>query len=117
MTRVNYLRTEFRYQALADIETFFELVRRIDSTKTKTVLGLDGQFSLGTYPVSFFTHFSYISEDFGLRAELTEDFLAYGRGISVDVSGKISDTAFGWFARYDRVDSNDRFLVGAKWSL
>jgi hypothetical protein len=52
-------------------------VTRIDETKIKTVLGIEGHFAFQNYPVEYFAHYSFVSEDFGLRAELSEGCLEY----------------------------------------
>jgi hypothetical protein len=41
---------------------------RIDETKIKTALNIEDQFAFQNYPVEYFAHYSFVSEDFGLRA-------------------------------------------------
>jgi hypothetical protein len=117
ITRANFLRTELRYQYSKELSLFGELVGRIDSAKIKAVVGGEGEFSIKKYTVEYFSHYSYVSKNFGLRAELTEDFLGTGHGFSGELSGEISDTQFDWFVRCDAVKDRTRLLIGFKWSL
>jgi len=117
MTQANFLRSELRYNLASNAIIFGEIVTRIDERKVKTVLGLEGEFMLQDYPLEYFAHYSYVSEDFGLRAELTEDFLGTGNGFSGELSGDIPNSRFGWFTRFDEVSERTRFLLGIKWSL
>ncbi|MFT6268629.1 MAG: hypothetical protein ACJAVV_001444 [Alphaproteobacteria bacterium] len=117
ITDSNFLRTELRHKYSKDFSLFGELVVRTDSSKIKTVIGGEGEFSINKYPIEYFAHYSYVSENFGLRAELTEDFLGTGNGFSGELIGEISDTQFEWFMRYDAVEERTRLLAGVKWSL
>lgn len=117
MTQANFARTEVRYAYHDKLTLFGELVSRVNNNKVKTVIGLDGEVTLYNYALAYFAHYSFVSDDFGLRAELTEDFLGTGNGFSGEVSGKISSIRAGWFVRYDAVQSETRVLAGLKWSL
>ena len=117
MTKANFVRTELRYAMFDKSAVFAELVARVDNSKVKTVIGLDGEFTLQDYPIEYFAHYSYVSSNFGLRAELTEDFLGTGHGFSAELSGDIRDSKFAWFVRYDTVNSKNRILTGISWSL
>jgi hypothetical protein len=113
----NFVRTELRYNYSPAISYFGELVSRIDASKTKAVLGVEGELALKHYGMEYFVHYSYVSADFGLRAELTEDFLGTGDGFSAELEGDFTHTKLGWFLRYDAVRSRNRLLGGIKWSL
>ena len=117
MTNSNFVRTELRYSLSSSMSYFGELVSRVDSSKIKAVLGIEGKLSLKQYDMEYFAHYSYVSDNFGLRAELTEDFLGTGHGFSAEVEGDFTHTKLGWFLRYDTVDSRNRLLAGIKWSL
>ncbi|MFT4653629.1 MAG: hypothetical protein ACJA0G_000646 [Kangiellaceae bacterium] len=117
MTEANFLRTELRHKYGKGFSIFGELVMRTDSSKTKTVVGGEGDFSINKYPIEYFAHYSYVSKQFGLRAELTEDFLGTGNGFSGELSGEISNTHLEWFMRYDAAQDKTRLLAGVKWSL
>lgn len=113
----NYIRGEWRYQPQPDQVWFIEYLRRVDRTERKLVLGTENQFSIGGYPVDFYAYYAYVSEDFGLRAELTEDFLDTGHGASVELSGALPLAELEWFSRIDVVDSTKRLLAGVKRSF
>lgn len=117
MTSLNYVRTELRYQYLKQHTIFAELIKRANANKIKGVLGIEGKFLLANKAYEYFAHYSYVSKQFGLRAELTEDFLATGNGISVELESQIGQSDFDWFIRFDGVSSQSRFLAGLKWSL
>lgn len=117
ITNGNFLRTELRYQHAPNAYWFAEFIRRIDQAKVKAVLGVEGELRIKQYPIEYFAHYSYVSDEFGLRAELTEDFLGAGHGVSAEVSGDISATNLSWFVRYDGIESRTRVLAGLKWKL
>ncbi|MBQ4829202.1 hypothetical protein J8L84_07930 [Alteromonas sp. MMG017] len=118
MTDSNFVRGEYRWQYNPSHTLFVESVQQLSSSSSKFVIGLSGKTSMGNYPLSYFSHYSYVSEGFGPRAELTEDFLGTGHGASAEISGDITlinDTE--WFIRADVVDSVSRLLAGIKVSF
>lgn len=117
MTGGNFLRTEYRYQATENTVLFAELVKRVDRDHTKILLGLDMPFDIQGYEIETFSYYAYVGENFGPRADLIEDFLGAGHGISTEFSGGIQNSQFDWFVRYDLVESRSRLLAGIKWSL
>ncbi|WP_414828988.1 hypothetical protein [Alteromonas sp. H39] len=118
MTGGNFLRGEYRYKTESDHTVFFELIRRLDEPDSKTVTGLTGDIVIGDTPLSYFAHYSYVSEGIGPRAELTEDFLGTGHGFSAEISGSINAVDdMEWFVRFDVVDSTTRLLSGIALSL
>lgn len=118
MTGGNFLRGEYRYKTGLNHTLFFELIRRLDEPDSKTVAGLTGDFAINNIPLSYFAHYSYVSEGIGPRAELTEDFLGTGHGFSAELSGSINAVDdMAWFVRFDVVDSTTRLLTGIAVSL
>ncbi|MEW9797696.1 hypothetical protein [Alteromonas sp. CYL-A6] len=118
MTGGNFARAEYRHRFTSGRTAFAELVHRLDESGTKAVVGLSGEFHLGQYPVSFFTHYSYVSDGLGARAELTEDFLGTGHGASAEFDGVLSHQhRLDWFVRIDVIDSVSRLLTGIKLSF
>ena len=113
----NFLRTEARYEWMKDHHLNVEWVQRMDVSRHKWVVGLAGDAHINQYPIDYYLYASYVSEDFGLRAELTEDFLGTGHGVSAECSGAIASSHIDWFARLDVVDSVERLLIGVKFSL
>ena len=118
MTDSNFIRGEYRWQFTPSHTLFVESVQQLSSSSSKFVIGLSGNGRVGDYPLSYFSHYSYVSEGFGPRAELTEDFLGTGHGASAEISGGISlvDNT-EWFIRADVVDSVSRLLAGIKISF
>ena len=117
MTARNFARAEYRYALLPDTNIAFELIHRLDSGKVKTVVGLEGEFDLLSQALAYFVYHSYVSPQFGLRAELTEDFITTGHGISSEIKGDFGKSNWGWFARFDAYQSNTRLLAGVSVSL
>jgi hypothetical protein len=117
MTESNFARTELRYAYSQSQTLFAELVSKLGSSKIKSVLGVEGEFRFADIPFEYFAHYSHVSDDFGARAELTEDFLGTGNGISAELESMFADSSFGWFVRFDAVESQSRFLAGVKWSF
>ncbi|GLR72096.1 hypothetical protein GCM10007852_30040 [Agaribacter marinus] len=117
MTSANFMRTELRYAYAESHTAFAELVKRADATKIKTVLGVEGEFRSKDKPYEYFVYYSYVSDDFGLKAELTEDFLGTGHGFSAEIESSFSFAPLNWFIRFDKVDNSSRMLGGIKWSL
>lgn len=120
MTESNFLRSELRHQWSDNSVLFAEIVTKVDSGRLKTVTGAEGEWTISNYPVEYFAHFSYVSDGFGPRAELTEDFLGTGPGFSGELSGILLPSIFGeqtnWFVRYDGIEDRTRLLAGLSWS-
>lgn len=112
----NYLRTEVRFRQSERV-WFAEVVRRVDEAENKLVLGLDSVFTVGQYPLEMYAYYAYVSTQFGLRAELTEDYLGNGHGGSVEVSGALPMAQLDWFSRIDMVGNTRRVLIGLKRSF
>ena len=120
MTQANFLRSEIRYELGMHSTLFAEVVSKVSTGQIKAVLGVEGDVSFNAYPMEYFAHYSYVSDNFGQRAELTEDFLGTGPGFSGELSGSIfPNLAVGelsWFIRYDAVEERTRLLAGLGWS-
>lgn len=114
----NFIRGEYRWKFRDSQTLFLELVQRLDDPNTKTIAGLSGKFTAGEHGLEYFAHYNYVSEGFGPRAELTEDFLGTGHGVSAELSGGLPvDLDAEWFVRLDVVDSTTRLLTGIAISL
>ena len=117
MTGANFARAEVRQSIAGGAEVFSELVVKLDDRKLKFVLGTQLPLVLFNQPAELAAHYAYVSEDLGLRAELTEDFLGTGHAMTAELSGDFSAPRWAWFARFDATESRQRFLLGIKWSL
>jgi len=118
MLENNFARAEYRWQYAASHTLFIETVQPLTRSSAKYVVGLSGHLAIRDYSIKYFSHYSYVSEDFGARAELTEDFLGAGHGMSAEISGQIKHLQNAqWFLRADVVDSVSRLLSGIKVSF
>ena len=114
ITAGNYARAEWRYSS-SDTQTWnFEYVRRLDDAQNKVVVGTETELAINGYNLDIYAYYAYVSEEFGFRAELTEDYLGTGHGGSLAISGDIGLADLDWFSRIDVVDSTKRLLVGLK---
>ena len=117
MTSGNFLRTELRHEFVDTFTGFVELVARLDESHTKFILGSDSTLKLFGTKAELTAHYAYVSEGFGLRAELTEDFLGTGHGITAELSSTFGASDWDWFLRFDGTEDRSRFIAGIKWSL
>lgn len=118
MTGGNFIRSEYRYAWAPDHNVFIEWIQRLDESRNKMVLGMSGASDMRGQEMSYHAYYSHVDEQLGPRAELTEDFLGYGHGISVEVSSGLPiGENTEWFVRLDVVDSVSRLLAGVKYAL
>jgi hypothetical protein len=95
-----------------------ELIRRVSTSKTKLVIGIEDSLTLFGNDAGYYAYYSYVSDNFGARAELTEDFITTGHGLSIE-----SDIALSYrknwkaFARLDLFDQNSRFILGIGYTF
>lgn len=112
ITEGDYLRAEYRYQYSGDNTLFLEYVRRVDEQNDKVVVGVSGTLTTES-ELDYYLYYAYVSDNFGTRAELTEDFLGTGHGVSAEISGQVANyKSMKWFARVDSIDSHHRLLSG-----
>lgn len=116
MTQANFFRTELRHEFGAQYTGFAELVYRLDESARKVVIGIDTEFEMFGDASELTALYAYVSENFGERAELTEDFLGTGHGVTTALASSFGDSRWNWFLRYDGIDSRSRFIAGLKWS-
>ena len=118
MTGGNFIRSEYRYAWASDHDVFIEWIQRLDKARNKMVIGMSGTSALRGEEMSYHAYYSHVDEQLGPRAELTEDFLGYGHGISIEVSSRLPmGNNVEWFMRVDVVDSVSRLLAGVKYAL
>lgn len=116
MTGSNYLRTEYRFKWIPETEVFIEWIKRIDNLDDKIVLGTDAAFQIAGLPVEMHGYYTYVSDGVGPRAELTEDFISTGHGISIELETPLEQ---GWagFMRFDAFKDNTRLIFGVEFKL
>ena len=117
MTEANFFRTEIRHALSPQYTGFAELVYRLDESARKVILGIDTELELLGVATEFSALYAYVSDDFGERADLTEDFLGPGHGVTAELTSTFGDSRWDWFVRYDGTEFRSRFIAGIKWSL
>jgi len=111
----NFARAEYRWRYLPTHTLFLEIVHSLTHMRSELVAGLSGQLQHNETELYYFAHYSYVSEHFALRAELSEDFLDYGHGISIEVGARIAHfNNAQWFVRTDIVENTSRIMGGIK---
>jgi hypothetical protein len=118
MTDANFVRAEYRL-FLAHYPVYsIEFISRISSSKTKVVIGIENSLRVLDKDVDYYAHYSYVSDNFGARAELTEDFITTGHGLSIEsVIALFNSKSWKGFARFDLFDQNSRFILGVGYTL
>ncbi len=118
MTEANFARAEYRYFKPDSPTYWVEMISRLSTSKTKLVFGVEDEITLFERPFEYYAYYSYVSRRFGARAELTEDFITTGSGLSVEIETKIlKSDQWKAFARFDAFDQNTRFILGVGYSL
>jgi hypothetical protein len=118
MTEANFARAEYRYFKPDSPTYSLEMISRLSTSKTKLVFGIEDEITLFDRPFEYYAYYSYVSRRFGARAELTEDFITTGSGLSVEIETNILQSDH-WeaFARIDAFDQNTRFILGVAYAL
>lgn len=114
----NFVRGEYRL-FFADSPIYsFEVISRLSSSKTKVVIGVEDSFAIFSKDFEYYAYYSYVSDDFGPRAELTEDFITTGHGLSIEADTALFNSK-NWkgFARFDLFEGNSRFILGVGYTL
>lgn len=118
MTGATFLRTEYRFTPIDSTELFVEWIKRIDNLDDKLVLGFDSGFTIADKPVEFQGYYAYVSAGLGQRAELTEDFISTGHGVSLELKTPLlSSDKWKIFTRFDGYKNNNRFMIGAEFKI
>ena len=117
MTQANFFRTEIQHALSPQYTGFAELVYRLDESARKVILGIDTELELFGVATELTALYAYVSDNFGERAELTEDFLGPGHGMTAELTTGSGDSRWEWFVRYDGTEFRSRFIAGIKWSL
>ncbi|MCR9279077.1 MAG: hypothetical protein NXH85_13995 [Pseudomonadaceae bacterium] len=116
MIGANFTRMELRRDVGQSLVAFGELVARLGESSKKLVLGVESDLPMLGETAELSALYAYVSDDFGSRADLTEDFLGTGHGITAELSYEIGRSNWGWFVRFDGTESRSRFIAGIKWS-
>ncbi|WP_289028936.1 hypothetical protein [uncultured Paraglaciecola sp.] len=113
----NFASGEVRYQAGIGVTYATELIHNVSSDGLKLVLSAATTVELFSQQLEVFGYYSYVSESFGARAELTEDFLATGHGLAIEVESSLNFVPLDWFAKFEVHDDNTWAQLGIKYAL
>ena len=114
----NYARGEMRFSSQTDVSYGLEIIGNIAEQEFKYVASLTSEFKLMSLPAELFIYYSFVDDNFGQRAELTEDFLSTGHGFSAELESSIeSIKQLNWFSKIELYEGNSRIQLGLKYSL
>jgi hypothetical protein len=117
----NFVTGEVRYQTDSEVAYASELIDKVGTNDFKFVASAEKAFQMYSQEWEVFAYYSYVSDDFGARSELTEDFLATGHGVAIELESSLNfaslSTPFDWFAKFEAFESNTRIQIGVKYSL
>jgi len=118
MTQANFVRAEYRLFLAHSPIYSVELISRVSTSKTKVVIGIEDTLTLFAKDVAYYAYYSYVSDNFGARAELTEDFITTGHGLSIESDTTLFNSK-NWkaFTRFDLFDQNSRFILGVGYTF
>ncbi|MFT4809110.1 MAG: hypothetical protein ACI9LX_002448 [Paraglaciecola sp.] len=118
----NFVTGEVRYQTASEVTFAVELIDKVDTNDFKFVASTEKTFDAYSQEWEVFAYYSYVSDSFGARAKLTEDFLAKGHGVAIEFesSFNLSKSQFAplnWFAKFETFEGNTRVQLGVKYGL
>lgn len=118
MTGLNFVRSEYRRQLDSGEEISIELVNTLGQRDSKFVVGLSGGLQLLNRDADYFAYYSFVSNNIGDRASLTEDFIDTGHGISFELETRLEQNpSVKAFFRVDLYNDESRGIIGFKAKL
>ena len=109
----SFLRTEVRYQWSENKTLALELVDKLSDNKPKVVLSLEGETQGDYWFDEYFLYYAYVNPEFGIRAELIEDFVDVGHALSFEIKSKITAVSgLKWFSKMEIYEGQSRFQLG-----
>jgi len=118
MLEDNFFRTELRHNHSQFGEYIFEVINRLDNGRVKVNLSTEQTFTISDYDIDVFALYSYVNDNFGPRAELTEDFLDTGQAMMLELEGALVKAYdLDWFVKAEAYEEQSRFQVGIKFTL
>lgn len=121
MVSDNFIRGEVRYMRAPQMYYSFEVVHRPDNNQSKLVLSAELPTPELSHSALFsnsklFAYYSYVGQEFGARAALTEDFIGFGHGLSLELKGNVSLVKdLGWFLKSEFYSKQNRYQAGLKY--
>jgi hypothetical protein len=112
----NFARAEVRYKPDNKSNIALEIINRLDNSSSSAILSHSNTIHILGYPLELFVFYSYVSNEFGPRAELTEDFINTGNAIQLELEGKIIDN-LEWFLKAGSYEEQDRFQLGVTFKF
>jgi hypothetical protein len=113
----NFVTAEVRYQTSIDVTYAAELIDKVDTNDFKFVASAEITFKAYQQDLEVFAYYSYVSDKFGDRSELSEDFLATGHGLAIEVESNSKFAPLDWFAKFEAFKGNTRVQLGIKYSF
>ena len=118
----NFVKGEARYQTTDAVTYAAELIDNVDTHDFKFVASTKKTFDVYFQEWEVFAYYSYVSDNFGARAELTEDFLATGHGVAIELESSLNFvspqfTPLNWFTKFEAFKGNTRVQFGIKYGL
>lgn len=119
MFNASFLKGEVKFSPTnTNSEYTLELINNLDTQQNKIVLSTSQEFTLWNQPIELFSYYSYVNEQFGTRAELTEDFVDFGHAFTLEVeSPLISSWSMDWFSKLEFNQGQSRFQLGVKLKI
>lgn len=113
-----FARTEIRFAQSPSTTYAVEVIQRLDQSAAKLVISLASELNLFNQTAQLFAYYSHVDKHFGPRAELTEDFLATGHGIALELESRLSNhIPLKWFSKFEAYEGSTRIQFGIKYSL
>jgi hypothetical protein len=121
----NFVTGEVRYQTASEVAYAVEIIDKVDTNDFKFVASAEKAFEVYSREWGVFAYYSYVSDNFGARAELTEDFLATGHGVAIELESSLNlaplfgalSAPLDWFAKFEAFEGNTRVQLGIKYGL
>lgn len=124
----SFVTGEVRYQTASEMAYAAELIDKVDTNDFKFVASAEKIFHVYSQQWEVFAYYSYVSDNFGGRAALTEDFLATGHGVAIELESSLSFASsfapftqfvapLDWFAKFEAYAGNTRVQFGVKYGL
>lgn len=114
----NFVTGEFRYQTTSEVTYATKL---IDTNYFKFVISTEKSFDAYSQEWEVFAYYSYVSDNFGARSELTGDSRATGHGVDIELQASFQFLHFlvslNWFAKFEAFEGNTRVQLGVKYGL
>ena len=113
-----FVRGEMRFHTKRDWVLAAELIHNTDAGDSKVVLSAEREIASPVGALEWFTYYTHTGSDFGLRAELSEDFLDVGHALATKIESDIAAFPLaGWFAELEIYEDQSRIKAGIQLSL